>query len=186
MTLPLVYRKSKGKTLSIVALPTGKLEVRVPLRMSLFFAKTFMLTKTDMLKTLVSRQQSKLLELKKLYDERLFEVHDKEMLARYKKEALLFVEGKLQTMADETNFPYKKIQIKNTSSRWGSCSSRGTLSFHYKILFLPQELQKYLLVHELCHLKEMNHSKRFWSLVKAEYPEYEEAKKRLKALPIFS
>jgi predicted metal-dependent hydrolase len=66
----------------------------------------------------------------------------------------------------------KKVFIKNTKSRWGSCSSRGNLNFNYKVLFLPQELQDYVIAHELCHLKEFNHGKKFWALVAQTVPNY--------------
>jgi len=181
-----VYKKTRGKSLRIALLSSGTVEVRVPFHMTLLIAKAFMFTHMGRVKSLYEKQQGKLLALKEIFDKRLFEIHSGERLLAYKKEALCFVSSELQIITHGKSFIYKKVEIKNTSSRWGSCSSRGTLSFHYKILFLPQELQKYLLVHELCHLSEMNHGKRFWALVKEEYPEYEGAKKRLKSLPIFS
>jgi hypothetical protein len=70
--------------------------------------------------------------------------------------------------------------IKNTSSRWGSCSRLGNLNFNYKIVFLPPELQDYLVVHELCHLGQFNHSQSFWNLVKKTIPEYLRLRKNLR------
>ncbi|MBP7992354.1 MAG: M48 family metallopeptidase [Candidatus Magasanikbacteria bacterium] len=67
---------------------------------------------------------------------------------------------------------FARVSIKDMSSRWGSCSSKNNLNFHYKIVFLPLELADYIIVHELCHLIEMNHSYRFWALVRKAIPDY--------------
>ena len=69
-------------------------------------------------------------------------------------------------------FKYGAISIRNQSTRWGSCSKKGNLNFNYKVGLLPQPLGDYVIVHELCHLREFNHSARFWSLVAKVAPNY--------------
>ena len=71
-----------------------------------------------------------------------------------------------------TGFSYKQLQIRGQSSRWGSCSSRKTLSLNYKLLFLEPELVRYLIIHELSHTRHLDHSARFWKLVEEFEPDY--------------
>ncbi len=78
------------------------------------------------------------------------------------------------------NFTVNKISIKNQSTRWGSCSAKGNLNFNYKIALLPERLADYIIIHELCHLKEFNHSGRFWGLVAKMVPDYPAIKKELR------
>lgn len=81
-------------------------------------------------------------------------------------------------------FKINRVAIKNAKTRWGSCSSKGNLNFNYKIIYLPEELVDYIIVHELCHLKEFNHSKAFWALVAQVIPNFKALNKKLKSLPI--
>lgn len=69
-------------------------------------------------------------------------------------------------------YTYKRVAIRNTKRNWGSCTSLKNLNFNYKILFLPPHLQDYIIVHELCHLAELNHGAHFWELVAIHIPEY--------------
>jgi len=82
------------------------------------------------------------------------------------------------------NFKINRVAIKNTSTRWGSCSSKGNLNFNYKIIYLKPELADYLIVHELCHLGEFNHSSKFHALVAKTIPNYVSINKELRKTPI--
>lgn len=99
-----------------------------------------------------------------------------------KASAKVLVRNRLEHFNKFYNFEYEKIVIRDQSSRWGSCSSNLTLSFNYRIVFLPQELLDYIVVHELCHLKEMNHSVRFWSLVSQQIPNHQFLRRKLRRI----
>lgn len=111
----------------------------------------------------------------------------KKMLAHYsakdfkenKEKALRFVVERITHLNKFYNFKINNIRIKNQKTRWGSCSSKGNLSFNYKIIFLPKYLADYIIVHELCHFKEMNHSQRFWSLVAEQIPDHKIRRKEV-------
>lgn len=94
--------------------------------------------------------------------------------------ARAFVHERLVHWNTIYNFSYNRVAIKNTRSLWGSCSHRGNLNFSYKIIFLPRELADYIVVHELCHLKEPNHGPRFWHLVQKAQPEYLRLRRELR------
>jgi predicted metal-dependent hydrolase len=78
----------------------------------------------------------------------------------------------LGDVSTQTRLNFDSIQIRGQKSRWGSCSARGTISLNYKLLFLPPRLVNYILVHELCHTVQMNHSAKFWSLVGKFEPDF--------------
>ena len=75
---------------------------------------------------------------------------------------------------------FQRLAVKETKSRWGSCSSKGNLNFSWRLVFAPSHVVDYLCAHEVCHLVEMNHSARFWDLVEVLEPNYKEAQKWLK------
>jgi predicted metal-dependent hydrolase len=79
---------------------------------------------------------------------------------------------RLQSLSIKTGLRYKRALVKRQRTRWASCSKRGTISLNAKLLFLPPMAVDYAMTHELCHLAEMNHSKRFWQLVERHYPGY--------------
>ncbi|NDV20118.1 DUF45 domain-containing protein [Pseudodesulfovibrio sp. JC047] len=89
--------------------------------------------------------------------------------ARKAREVLLPL---LKVMSRDTGLTYAAFQIRRQKTRWGSCSARGTISLNAKLLFLPVELVDHLLLHELCHTRQMNHSDRYWALVESFQPDY--------------
>lgn len=99
---------------------------------------------------------------------------------RHKEEARALVHQKIGELNAHYGFPIRKIAIRDTKSRWGSCSKQGNLNFNYKILFLPPHIADYIIVHELCHLKEFNHSVNFWSLVAEIVPDHKAIRTELK------
>jgi predicted metal-dependent hydrolase len=108
--------------------------------------------------------------------------HSASERARLSRSARQIIQDRLIHFNQFYKFEYKRISIRNQKTRWGSCSSRGNLNFNYRIALLPPELQDYLVVHELCHLKEFNHSKNFWNLVGQQILYYKQLDKALKNL----
>lgn len=100
---------------------------------------------------------------------------------QYKEAARRLVHARLRDFATDYPFSYSSVSIRNQSTRWGSCSATGALSFNYKIVLLPAELADYVVVHELCHLQHMNHSPQFWQLVAMTIPDYKACRKRLRS-----
>ena len=80
------------------------------------------------------------------------------------------------------NFEFNRVAIRNQRRCWGSCTSLKNLNFSYKLLFLPDHIQDYIIVHELCHLQELHHKHTFWSLVEQQIPDYRQCVSELKRI----
>ena len=104
---------------------------------------------------------------------------EKEFL-KHKNKALDLAEDRIKYFNNHYKFKVNKISIKNQKTRWGSCSSKGNLNFNFKIALLPEHISDYIIVHELCHLGQFNHSQKFWNLVAKTVPDYLEIKKEFK------
>ncbi len=100
----------------------------------------------------------------------------------YKEQARTLVSLRLTHFNQFYNLKLNRVFIKNQKSRWGSCSSKGNLNFNYKIALLPPHLADYIIVHELCHLKEFNHSHAFWDLVAQTMPDWKKRRNELKTI----
>lgn len=99
---------------------------------------------------------------------------------RYKNEAYKIALERINYFNEIYKFKFNKINIKNQKTRWGSCSKKRNLNFNYKIALLPKDLSDYIIVHELCHLGEFNHSKKFWNLIYKTIPNYVKIKQSFK------
>ena len=98
----------------------------------------------------------------------------------FKHTALYEINALAENLAEEHELQYNRISVKELKSKWGSCSSLKNLTFNWRIIFAPMTVFHYLVVHELCHLKEMNHSARFWKLVTDILPNYKTSEHWLK------
>ncbi len=99
---------------------------------------------------------------------------------KYKEDARALAHARIAILNTHYGFRVGRVSIRDTKSRWGSCSKSGNLNFNYKILFLPPYIADYIIVHELCHLKEFNHSVNFWNLVAETVPNHKAIRAELK------
>ncbi len=165
--------KRKGQqNFSLSVYPDGRIILTVPKRASHKNIEKFISKKTNWLEDVVKKNNYL------NFDKEKERYHYK----KYKEKTREFVSSRLIKLNELYNFKYGRVSIRLNRTRWGSCSSLGNLNFDYRILFLKPDIQDYLLVHELCHLKEMNHSKRFWKLVEIGVPDYKYLRNKLKEI----
>ena len=160
--------RSARKTLSIQLLPSGEVEVRAPNRMPKREIDHFLEEKSDWIET----HRRKLPAVQpKLTDAELG------ALARHAKEVLPEITAHFAPLV---GVDYGRITIRAQRTRWGSCSAQGNLNFNCLLMLTPDDVMEYVVVHELCHRKEMNHSARFWAEVERVLPHYRESRRWLK------
>lgn len=98
----------------------------------------------------------------------------------YREEAFSVFTERCQFYSQKMGVRYQVIKLSSAKQRWGSCNPKGSLCFNWRLILAPQEIVDYVVVHELAHLKEPNHSSRFWNEVEGIFPDYRNAKKWLK------
>jgi predicted metal-dependent hydrolase len=166
-------KSRRAKCLRLSINHRAELVVTVPFLVPKFFVTRFIREKADW----ILRSLSLMNEKRKLVEQ------SEEIYGSYwknKAKAALFIRERVKYFAHKHNFSYEKIIIKNQKSRWGSCSAKNNLNFNYRLLFIEPELADYVVVHELCHLREMNHSRKFWNQVESILPDWKERRRELK------
>jgi len=157
-------RRARVRYLRLSIEHDGSLVLTAPITYPVFLIKKFLASRLDWIVKGLEKKQANptVLGLK----------HSSIEIKQYKKQARQLVKERLKYFNQYYNFTYNKIAIRNQKSRWGSCSSSKNLNFNYRLAILPPELADYIIVHELCHLGEMNHSRAFWRLVAQSLPDY--------------
>ena len=166
--------KSKRKTISIEISADAEVIVRAPKRASVKVINDFIEEKRAFIdKSIVKMNDRK----KKLSDvRRITDIELEELVIQAKR----VIPERVKYYAPLVGVDYGRITIRNQRTRWGSCSSKGNLNFNVALMRVPLEVLDYVVVHELCHRIEMNHSKRFWDNVEKVIPEYRTYRKWLK------
>lgn len=168
-----IRKSKKARRVSIVIRPEGWAELVIPRFVPISLGEQFLRSKREWI-------AKKILQITD--NPGMLRQNKPGEYQQYKGLALTIVKEKIRHYNSHYGFNVGKIFVRNQKSRWGSCSSDGNLSFNYKIVYLPEKVADYLVVHELCHLGQMNHSKKFWKLVAAAVPDYQVVRKKLKQL----
>ena len=169
-TEKITYRliRSARKTISLQITQDGELLVRAPERIGRGEIDRFVESKRGWIEKHLFKQEQ---DIPKMTEEEF------QTLVR---RALEVIPQVVARFAPVVGVTYGGITIRNQRTRWGSCSTKGNLNFNCLLLRVPQDVLEYVVVHELCHRKEMNHSPKFWAEVERVLPNYAESKRRLK------
>lgn len=169
--------KTNRKTIAIQVNPDLSVTVRAPKRATKKDIERILKDKEDWILKHIEKMRKKQVEyeasqLKQLTRDEILELGNK---------AIQYIPKRVEYYAKQIGVDYGRITIRNQKTRWGSCSSKGNLNFNCLLMLTPPEVIDYVVVHELCHRKEMNHSKAFWGEVEKTLPDFKTQVKWLKA-----
>ena len=168
--------RSRRKSLAIEITPELQVVVRAPAQMPVREINAFVQEKDDWIRAHLQRMAEK----KRLREQCREQALSKEELQELAAQAMKLIPQKVRYYAPIIGVTYGRITIRNQRTRWGSCSGKGNLNFNCLLLLMPEEVLDYVVVHKLCHRKEMNHSARFWEEVEKILPDYRQRRKWLK------
>ena len=160
--------RSARKTVSLQITPEGNLLVRCPNRMTAAEVDKFVRSKESWIRSHLQKRSPALPPFT--------EAEIKALAARAKQ----VIPVRVAYFASRVGVSYGNITIRSQRTRWGSCSSKGNLNFNCLLMLTPPEILDYVVVHELCHRKEMNHSAKFWAQVERVIPDWKQRRKWLK------
>ena len=165
--------RSRRKSISLEISRQGRILVRAPFSMRDAEIARFVSGKEEWIRT----HLEKVRQIRdQAFGQRLTGEEIRALADRARRE----IPPRVEMFARKAGVSYGRITIRNQKSRWGSCSSRGNLNFNCLLMLAPPGVTDYVIVHELCHRIEMNHSARFWAEVERVMPDYREARKWLR------
>ena len=168
--------RSNRKTMAIQVNPDLTVTVRAPMRASKKEIERILQEKESWIRNAMNQLREK---------KRLYELEDIKPLSHTElqelaEKAMEYISGRVAYFSKQGGVSYGRITIRNQKTRWGSCSGKGNLNFNCLLMLTPPEVIDYVVVHELCHRKEMNHSKAFWHEVAKILPDYKKHMQWLK------
>ncbi len=172
-TKSLEVRMKEGRPTVIVRRPKSLLRA-LAVRDSISFVQS----RQDWIRYHVRRLSNQAALQKDMPQEKLSE----EELKALKKDAAVYFRERLAYYAPLVGVTYSSLQLRRQKTRWGSCSVKGTISLNYLLMLMPEPVRDYVVVHELCHRKHMDHSARFWKEVERILPDYKKERAALKQL----
>lgn len=176
ISLPAKIIRSNRRTVGISIKPGGEIIIRAPRFLPKAAILAFAYEKADWILASYEKQKDRTVPSKEVPKDAATLALEK----RYRDAAKEYIPKRVAYYHELTGGTYHKITIRDQKSRWGSCSSNGTLSFNYRLMLAPPRVLDYVVVHELCHLTHMNHSADFWNMVASILPDYKEYRKWLK------
>lgn len=168
-----LHRKRFSRVLRFAVHADGRLVVTAPMLLGKRAIERIIEEKREWIEEMMKRRASAV-------GRRVTVAETKAMYLKHKGDALTFAKERLEFFNHVYGLKWNRVTIKNSRTRWGSCSGKGNLNFNYKIALLPIELADYIVVHELCHLAQMNHSPKFWRLVVQTIPDYVARRKAIR------
>ncbi len=162
--------RSRRRSVGIRIEDSGEITVRAPLRMPEREIRQVLESKRSWIEKTLAKISSRP-QLAKLTAEEVNALADR---------ALKEIPPRVAARAKQMGVTYGRITIRNQKPRWGSCSAKGNLNFNCLLMLCPEEVRDYIIVHELCHRLEMNHSPRFWTEVAKQLPDYRQQQKWLR------
>ena len=171
-----LYRSPRARSLRLSVRLDGSCILTVPRRISEDTATRFLIRQADWLLKKISYFQ-------KIAAPAL-PMHNKILYAAVKPTAERIIQAKIRYYNEQCHVAYNRVCIRYQKSRWGSCSGNKNLNFNYRLSLLPDRLMDYVIIHELCHLKELNHSTAFWKEVGTILPNYRALRSELRNQPM--
>ena len=171
LKIPIELKRAKRKTLAVTITPEGGLLIKAPEKMPEREIKRF----------LEQRRFWIYKQTKHMMATNADRIHrSEEEINKLREQARTVLTEKTDYYKSVLGVDYKRLRIGDQKTRWGSCSSKGNLNFNCLLMLAPPDVLDYVVVHELCHRKEMNHSKAFWNEVEKVLPNYKESVRWLK------
>jgi predicted metal-dependent hydrolase len=165
---------SKRKTLAIKITPQGSVQVSAPRLTPKWYINSFIRSRSTWIEkhlTVISRRE--------LTNPKPNLTGDQ--IKTHKKQAKKVITSEVEKWSQIMHLTYAKTRISSAKTRWGSCSFTNTISINWRLILLPEECLEYVIIHELAHITEKNHSKNFWNIVETYCPDYKTTRKTLQS-----